>query len=73
MAKLKINVRDRDTDIFVAGSEIIEAVKIEAMIRRVAEAKGWGVTELRNHLDSGRAVWVTSEDGKLVREIYFSH
>ena len=73
MAKLKINVRNRETNAIVTGSVINEYVKINAMIERVAEAKEWSAQSVTDYLDSGRALWIASEDGKLVREIYFTN
>lgn len=68
---LRYIIREATTSNMVSASLILEGSKIDAMIRRMAENRGWSVAEVTNHLDAGKTLYVRSEP--YIYELYYTH
>lgn len=73
MAAIRLNIRDKETNELVTSGKTTEYAKVDAMIRRLAERKGWDYKAFNDYLDSGKTAWINSEDGKLLYEVYLTN
>ena len=68
---LRYNTLDASTSAQVASTLILEGSKIDAMIRRISENKGWSIEEVNNYLDAGKTLYVRSD--QFIYQLYYTH
>lgn len=62
---------EANTSTMVCAELITEGSKIDAMIRRTSENKGWSVEEVNNYLDAGKTLYVRSD--QFIYQLYYTH